>query len=364
MTARSKPAQSVRPQAVSFVMRAAGLGVLGLALANCSQAPSGRAKGGFLESKYGVAASPRVVTDGPIAKGGGRQMVGKPYTVAGKRYTPRENPNYAAEGIASWYGADFHGRLTANGEIFDKNSIAAAHPTMPLPSYARITNTRNGRSMVVRVNDRGPFHAGRVIDLSKRAAEALDFAAIGTARVKVEYLGRASGRGSDDRKLLATLKMDGGPASIPGVQPTMVASAEPVAPAIHEAPVSASAYAPEENAASSIGAPALSPVMPSAPSAPRVQVASIGEPLPAIVSAAHAPAPTVSVPKPAERPFDFATIPNAARPVAAAVTPLPPPRPVVASLFYAPNEATGQADAKAAFKGLKPQRPSSPAAPR
>src|SRR5215470_13757652 len=129
-----------------------------------------------VDPRYGVAASPRVVQPGePVPKGGGAYRVGRPYMVAGRLYVPEENPNYRAEGLASWYGEDFHGRLTANGEVFDMESISAAHPTLPMPSYVRVTNLGNGRSIVVRVNDRGPYHSDRLIDVSSKAARLLDF---------------------------------------------------------------------------------------------------------------------------------------------------------------------------------------------
>jgi rare lipoprotein A len=205
------------------------------ALAACATAPApapkrvASSKGG-IDPRYGVAPSPRVVAEGEeIPRGGGYYMVGKPYQIAGKTYYPSEKP-YSAVGLASWYGSDFHGRKTANGEVFDRESISAAHPTMPLPSYARVTNLRNARSIVVRVNDRGPYHEGRVMDVSRRVAEALDFHRVGTARVKVDYLGRAELEGSDDAKLLATLRDDGRPATLEGMSPVLVASraAEPV----------------------------------------------------------------------------------------------------------------------------------------
>jgi rare lipoprotein A len=129
-------------------------------------------------------------------------------------YVPEADPNYSAVGLASWYGSDFHGRYTANGEIFDKDSISAAHPTLPLPSYARVTNLANNRSIIVRVNDRGPYAHGRLIDLSVKTAHLLGFHSKGTAKVKVEYVGKAPLAGSDDRKLMATLR-EGGPAEVP-----------------------------------------------------------------------------------------------------------------------------------------------------
>jgi rare lipoprotein A len=141
-----------------------------------------------------------------VPKGGGTYRVGKPYTVAGRVYVPEEDVNYRAEGVASWYGDDFHGRLTANGEVFDMDSLTAAHPTLPMPCYARVTNLSNGKSLIVRVNDRGPYHGNRLIDVSNKAAELLEFKGNGVARVRVEYVGRAPLEGSDDRQLMATLR--------------------------------------------------------------------------------------------------------------------------------------------------------------
>jgi rare lipoprotein A len=196
-----------------------------LVLANC--ASSGKFAGG-VDPKYGVSSSPRVVAFGdPVPKGGGTYRVGKPYTVAGRVYVPEEDTHYRAEGLASWYGDDFHGRLTANGEVFDMASLTAAHPTLPMPCYARVTNLANGKSLVVRVNDRGPYHGNRVMDVSSRAAELLEFKGYGIARVRVEYVGRAPLEGSDDRQLIATLRT-GVPAPSPSL--VRVASARPFIP--------------------------------------------------------------------------------------------------------------------------------------
>lgn len=162
-----------------------------------------------MNEKYGVKSSPRVVEYGqPVPKGGGKYRVGDPYVINGRSYVPREVSAYRAEGHASWYGLDFHGRLTANGEVYDIHGISAAHPTLPLPSYVRVTNLENRRSLVVRVNDRGPFYEGRLIDVSVRAAKLLGFYDKGVARVRVEYLGRASLNGSDDTKLASSLRTD------------------------------------------------------------------------------------------------------------------------------------------------------------
>lgn len=121
-------------------------------------------------------------------------------------------------GLASWYGGRFHGRSTANGERFDKSAFTAAHRSFPLPSYVRVTNVTNGRSMVVRVNDRGPFHGNRVIDVSHRAADVLGFTRSGVGNVKLDYLGPAPESGSDDRKLLASYQEFGRPGVAPGAQ--------------------------------------------------------------------------------------------------------------------------------------------------
>lgn len=160
----------------------------------------------FPEAVYGKA-SPRMTSQrSNLPRGGGRDQLGKPYQVAGKWYYPKEQPGYSKKGKASWYGDAFHGRLTANGEIYDMTHLSAAHPTMPLPSYARVTNLKNGSSVIVRVNDRGPFAHGRVIDLSRRAAEMLDYQHSGIADVKVDYVGRAPLEGRDDEYLIASYK--------------------------------------------------------------------------------------------------------------------------------------------------------------
>lgn len=132
-----------------------------------------------------VAPSPRMAATNT------HQRIGKPYTIFGVRYTPARDDNYRKQGIASWYGPKFHGRPTANGEVFDQNLLSAAHPTLPLPSLVRVTNLENGKSLVVRVNDRGPFAHNRIIDMSRAAAEVLGFEHQGTAQVEVKYVGPA-----------------------------------------------------------------------------------------------------------------------------------------------------------------------------
>jgi len=118
----------------------------------------------------------------------GTYKVGQPYQVSGEWYYPREDYSYDETGVASWYGDDFHGQRTANGEVFNKNELTAAHKTLPLPTLARVTNLDNGRSIVVRINDRGPFSGSRLIDVSQRAAQLLGFEGQGTAKVRVQVL--------------------------------------------------------------------------------------------------------------------------------------------------------------------------------
>ena len=122
---------------------------------------------------------------------GGIYKIGTPYEIEGEWYYPQEDATYDNTGIASWYGPKFHGRRTANGEIFDMDLLTAAHPTLPMPVRAKVTNLENGRSVVVRINDRGPFAKDREIDMSRHAADLLGFKEKGTAKVRVQYLGRA-----------------------------------------------------------------------------------------------------------------------------------------------------------------------------
>ena len=202
---------------------------------------------------------------------------------------------------------------------------------MPLPSYARVTNLSNGHSIIVRVNDRGPYHGGRVMDVSSRVADALDFKGAGTARVKVEYVGRASLEGSDDRKLLATLRLDGAPATLdgsPSGQPVMVASnvlapvEESLTSAFAPAPARAAKPAPEPQRTAAAPEPARVPIAPEPKAPPAAPVEALAEP--------SRPLP-VHAPTPPARPFDLGTIPDAAIPVPAIRTSaaVPPPRPNV-----------------------------------
>lgn len=283
--------QSMRPEfSAASGARVFAIAACAAALAGCAQNNQRYSSGGGgVDPKYGVAASPRVVADGEaVPKGGGQYMVGRPYKIAGKTYYPSER-RVSQVGTASWYGADFHGRKTANGEIFDRGSVTAAHPTMPLPSYARVTNLRNAHSIVVRVNDRGPYHGGRVMDVSQRVAEALEFKRFGTAKVRVEYLSKAPIRGSNDRTLLASLRTDGSPATIDGVPtgvPTMIADRAPERPrlaALRPQTVTSATDADDDQAAE---------------------------------TQATAQKPLAAAPLPPSRPFDLGTIPGAGTPIA------------------------------------------------
>jgi rare lipoprotein A len=152
------------------------------------------------------ALSPRVIRVGdPIPKGGGVFKIGDPYMAGGKWYVPVNDEAYDEVGFASWYGDFFHGRRTANGEVYDMHALSAAHPTLPMPTYAIVTNLSNNRTVIVRINDRGPYHDGRIIDLSHRAADLLGFQGHGTARVRVRYFSPAPLNGDDsfERSILA-----------------------------------------------------------------------------------------------------------------------------------------------------------------
>ena len=216
----------IRPSdPVALVSRSAAVVAMCLVLANCASSNKFASR---VDPRYGVSSSPRVVAAGEaVPKGGGTYRIGKPYVVGGRMYVPEEDTSYREEGLASWYGDDFHGRLTANGEVFDMESLSAAHPTLPMPCYARVTNVSNGKSLIVRVNDRGPYHGNRLIDVSHKAAELLEFKGNGVARVRVEYVGRAPLEGSDDRQLMATLRT-GTPAPAPSL--VRMASARPFVP--------------------------------------------------------------------------------------------------------------------------------------
>lgn len=160
-------------------MRRAALLVAPLALAACST--------------MNLPDAPKTI--GQPVKANPHYKIGAPYEINGEWYVPKTDERYDETGVASWYGDDFHGKLTANGEIFDKRRLSAAHKTLPLPTIAEVENLDNGKRIIVRVNDRGPFRDNRVIDLSHAAADELGFTQKGTTRVRVRYVGETDVKG-------------------------------------------------------------------------------------------------------------------------------------------------------------------------
>lgn len=218
------------------------------------------------------------------AKAQGHYKVGKPYQIAGKWYYPEEDFDYDETGIASWYGPNFHGKPTANGETFDMNLLTAAHQTLPLPSFARVTNLENGRSLVLRINDRGPFAKNRILDVSRRGAQLLGFENQGTAQVRIQIL--------KDRSLAAKAQL---------LRPQQLAKeGTPITVAsVPRTPVSAESLPPPGGAVSS--EPAAKPAA--------VEVAD------ARPAAVISPSPVLS-----KRPVTSKSVPGAGGPVRVAST--------------------------------------------
>lgn len=275
------------------------LGAMALVLSNCAEKPAGA------QLALNTPPIAEASADTTAKKRGGTS---KPYVVAGKSYTPQVSPKgYKTEGLASWYGARFHGRSTSNGETFDLTSISAAHPTLPLPSYARVTNVANGRSIVVRVNDRGPFAKSRVVDVSQRTAELLDFRRKGTARVKVEYVGPAPEQAGDQEQLLATytdkkttisetlLAMLPDMPSLPSLPDLLPGHAKeaPAKPAEAPAPMVAEVSAP---APAAEAAPAPAAATASTPAAAVAKSRPVAKPTPAPVTEIAEATPAVAAP--------------------------------------------------------------------
>ncbi|WP_417486630.1 septal ring lytic transglycosylase RlpA family protein [Maricaulis sp.] len=194
----------------------------------------GSAGSGWTPSSGGATrASGATDPSGLIAASSAHQKVGRAYTVAGRTYRPQRNDGYDETGIASWYGPNFHGRPTANGETFDQHAMTAAHTTLPIPSIVEVTNLENGRSVIVRLNDRGPFVDNRLIDLSRAAATELDYIGTGLAHVRVRYLGPAHENGAPPNRVYHA-NTDRAPAQRPA--PVQVAESTRV-PAPVPAPV-------------------------------------------------------------------------------------------------------------------------------
>ncbi len=216
---------------------------------------------GCAESQFLISTAKRVArtTDTPQE---GYYKVGKPYQIDGIWYHPEENYEYDETGIASWYGAAFHGKLTANGEEYDMNALTAAHRTLPLPSFVRVTNLENGRSLVLKVNDRGPFAKGRIIDISRRGAQLLGFQNQGTARVRVQILAdqsRAVAARLQNRDDLARV---GSPITIDKMPKASVSAESLPAPAGAEASPSVSGT-PATGSASAVQTASADPLTPT-----------------------------------------------------------------------------------------------------
>jgi rare lipoprotein A len=162
--------------------------------------------------------------------GKGLYKVGKPYQVDGIWYYPKEDPSYDETGIGSWYGEQFHGRYTANGEVFDLNGLTAAHHTLPMPSIVQVTNLENGRSLTLRVNDRGPFAGGRIIDVSRQAAQLLGFERNGTAKVRVRLLTAETMQAQAVARRNGVEEVPGGPIEVAQAAPRAAVDAQPLAP--------------------------------------------------------------------------------------------------------------------------------------
>lgn len=255
---------------------------------------------------------------GEVRSSSGLYKVGKPYKIKGVWYYPQIDYEYVEEGVASWYGPGFHGKATANGEVYDQNDMTAAHRTLPLPSIVRVTNLENGRSIKVRVNDRGPFAQNRIIDMSRRGAQLLGFYGSGTTRVRVEI-------DAEESRQLA-LAMTG--SEYPGG--AMVASRQPAAP------IDTDAQPVPMVAASSIEpTPAAAPVYEAPPAAMPMEPVVIATAAPIDVgqaSMAYEPPPQWSPPatdyaaSPAYSPMEgsAATAAHDSGSVAYAAAPSPP----------------------------------------
>jgi rare lipoprotein A len=206
------------------------------------------------ETQFLMQASKKVASSDDAK---GKYKVGNPYQIDGVWYYPAEDYDYDETGIASWYGPGFHGKATANGDVYDQNDLTAAHKTLPMPSVVRVTNLENGRSIVVKINDRGPYARGRILDGSRRVAQLLGYEQKGTARVRVQILAEES------QQLASQLKGQ-----------TLLASGTPITSApIPKASVKAESLAPPPGVTNAAPAPAT--VVIGTPPAPPVRLPEI-----------------------------------------------------------------------------------------
>jgi rare lipoprotein A len=228
--------------------------------------------GGCAETELLVTTAKSIRAIGAKPPTKGRYKVGSPYQIKGVWYYPRVDFSYDESGVASWYGPNFHNKPTANGETFDQNAVSAAHRTLPLPSVVRVTNLDNGRALVVRVNDRGPFAHGRIIDMSKRAAQLLGFERQGVARVRVQIL-------PEESRAAAKLARSGGTAR----------------------PVVANANAPDAVPVPSVSVATLTPIPgASAAPAPKETKAAPKQPTPSGVELTRQARGTILTDRPVE----------------------------------------------------------------
>jgi rare lipoprotein A len=197
----------------------------------------------------------------PAGAAQGLYKVGKPYQVDGVWYYPHEDMNYDETGIASWYGQQFHGRFTANGEVFDLNTLTAAHHTLPLPSIVEVTNMENGRAIQLRVNDRGPFARGRIIDVSQHAAQLLGFDRNGTAKVHVKVLATETLQAQAVARRRGVEEGSGAPAEAAQAVPRTAVDAQPLAPlpGSRAAPQQIASAPPTRTAAAQAAPPLVDP---------------------------------------------------------------------------------------------------------
>lgn len=207
----------------SLKLAAAGAAVL-LGLSACTQSSTSVPNKGAAGGKASWQATPGA----PVTGTAGVYKVGAPYQIAGTWYYPKEDLDYRETGIASWYGPGFNGKITANGEVYDAGGLTAAHRTLPMPTIVRVTNLDTGRSIKVRINDRGPFARSRIIDLSRRGAELLGFVRAGTAKVLVEVVGDETRRATS--AALSREAANGAPAAVPTVAVTAQTLPGSVAP--------------------------------------------------------------------------------------------------------------------------------------
>jgi rare lipoprotein A len=227
---------------------------------------------GCSEARYAAHLAKQVTLPTDTAESVGNFKVGAPYMIKGRRYYPKEAYSHSETGIASWYGPNFHGKQTANGEIFDKYELTAAHRTLQMPSIVRVTNLDNGKSLIVRVNDRGPFAHNRIIDLSQRSAELLGFKNNGTAKVRVDVLGpesqqvaMAAKRGEDTRGYEVAYNQNRNPEPVRQHAQTQMAEAQVV-------PVSVPKPQPvvQDITFDTVDQPAVPPVQPATQQASRL----------------------------------------------------------------------------------------------